>query len=81
MSVDVTLLFAIWMGSSILLVPLLGLTMRYGIPAVLEAVIDFRTRWSASGADAQRRIERLERELARTRRELARLAEEQVNRW
>jgi hypothetical protein len=82
MPIDLTMLFTIWMAGAILLVPLLGLTLRFGVPPFLEAVDRFRTRWGGFGAmHAEQRIVRLERELERTRRELERLAQDRADRW
>ncbi|HEV2149539.1 MAG TPA: hypothetical protein VGR37_19215 [Longimicrobiaceae bacterium] len=69
LNVDLTSLAAIWMGGSVLLVPLAGLTARYGLRPLVESV----ARMRAAGGDAalEARFAALERRME----EMARAAD------
>ncbi len=76
-NVDLTALAAIWMGGSVILVPLAGLTARYGIRPLLESVA--RLRAAGRGGDAEAlegRFAALERGMDDLARAVDRLAEE-----
>ena len=68
-NVDLTALAAIWMGGSVLLVPLAGITARYGIRPLLDSV----ARMRAAGA-ARREAEALEGRFAALERGMDDLA-------
>ena len=63
-NVDLTLLSAIWMGGSVLLVPLAGLTARFGIAPLLDSGARVRTAGRRGGAALDTRFEALEQRRA-----------------
>ena len=65
---DITLIAALWLGSSVLMLPLLALTARFGLVPLVEAVADMRA------AGRTPRSAALERRLATVERALAELA-------
>lgn len=75
LNVDLTSIAAIWMGGSVLLVPLAGLTARFGIMPLLDSVARLRAAGRA-GEAPDTRLEALERRLAELARAVDRLAEE-----
>lgn len=77
-NVDLTALAAIWMGGSVLLVPLAGITARYGIRPLLDSVARMRAAGVArSETEAlEGRFAALERGLDDLARAVDRLAEE-----
>ncbi len=78
LNVDLTLITAIWMGGSVLLVPLAGLTARFGLKPLLESVARVRAagREAQGGAEAQARFDALEARLAELAAAVERLASE-----
>lgn len=76
-NVDLTALAAIWMGGSVILVPLAGLTARYGIRPLLDSVARLRAAGHRGDAEAlEGRFAALERGLDDLSRAVDRLAEE-----
>lgn len=62
--VDITTVVAIWMGGLILLVPLAGLTARFALKPVLDAVAGVRRAGAGVSADEfELRFARFERQL------------------
>lgn len=73
MDVDITALVAIWMGGLILLVPLAGLTARFALEPVLDAVARVRRAGAGVSADEfELRFARFERQLDTIAETLAR---------
>jgi hypothetical protein len=72
MHIDITTVVAIWMGGAILLVPLLALALRFGLPPVLEAVAELRR--ARVDRPAEERMARMEARLARLAEVVERLA-------
>jgi hypothetical protein len=76
-NVDLTALAAIWMGGSVILVPLAGITARYGIRPLLDSVARLRAAGARPETEAlEGRFEALERGLEDLARAVDRLAEE-----
>ncbi|MEW5928802.1 MAG: hypothetical protein AB1941_15175 [Gemmatimonadota bacterium] len=76
-NVDLTALAAIWMGGSVLLVPLAGITARYGIRPLLDSVARLRAAGARPDTEAlEGRFAALERGLDDLGRAVDRLAEE-----
>jgi hypothetical protein len=76
-NVDLTALAAIWMGGSVLLVPLAGITARYGIRPLLDSVAGVRASGARGDADAlESRFAAMERGLDDLAQAVDRLAEE-----
>jgi hypothetical protein len=63
LSIDLTTLVAIWMGGLLILVPLIGMTMRLGLVPLLRAVAELR-RGTAGNERLEEQIGGLERRLA-----------------
>jgi hypothetical protein len=77
LNVDLTALAAIWMGGSVILVPLAGLTARYGIRPLLDSVARLRAAGGRGEAEAlEGRFAALERGMDDLARAVDRLAEE-----
>ncbi len=74
--VNLTVLAALWMGGSVLLVPLAGLTARFGLKPVLDSVARVRAAGRGDFAALERRFEVLERGLDELTRAVDRLADE-----
>jgi len=74
--VDLTVLAALWMGGCVLLVPLAGLTARFGLKPVLDSVARLRAAGRGDSAALERRFEVLERGLDELTRAVDRLAAE-----
>ncbi|HEV2734068.1 MAG TPA: hypothetical protein VGV85_04480 [Longimicrobiaceae bacterium] len=76
-NVDLTALAAIWMGGSVILVPLAGITARYGIRPLLDSVARLRAAGAPGESEAlEGRFAALERGLDDLSRAVDRLAEE-----
>lgn len=76
-NVDLTALAAIWMGGSVILVPLAGLTARYGIRPLLDSVARLRAAGTRPETEAlEGRFAALERGLDDLARAVDRLADE-----
>jgi hypothetical protein len=76
-NVDLTALAAIWMGGSVLLVPLAGITARYGIRPLLDSVARLRAAGARPDTEAlEGRFAALERGVDDLARAVDRLAEE-----
>jgi hypothetical protein len=82
MQLDLTTVAAIWTGGLVLLVPLLGLTLRYGLAPFLESLARARAVWSAEdpGATAER-LRGVEARLGDLSRAVERLAEREAARY
>lgn len=52
MHIDVTEVAAIWMGGLLLLVPLLGLTLRFAVKPLLDSVARLREAGAAAASEA-----------------------------
>jgi hypothetical protein len=78
MHIDITTVVAIWMGGAILLVPLLALLLRFGLPPVLEAVAELRR--ARVSQHAEERLARMESRLTRLTEAVERLAEAERSR-
>ncbi len=78
MNVDLTLITAIWMGGSVLLVPLAGLTARYGLKPLLDSVARMRAADRSAGNEAELdvRFAAVERRLRDLAQSVDRLAAE-----
>lgn len=76
LNVDLTTLAAIWMGGSALLVPLAGLTARFGLRPLVDSVARMRAARPADDAGMQTRFEALERRMEEMARAVDRLADE-----
>ena len=62
---DITLIAALWLGSSVLMLPLLAFTARFGLVPLVEAVADLRAAGrTPRSAALERRVAGLERTLA-----------------
>jgi hypothetical protein len=62
---DIVLVAAVWLGSSVLMLPLLAFTARFGLVPLVEAVAEVRAAGRAPRAAAlERRLAHLERTLA-----------------
>jgi membrane protein implicated in regulation of membrane protease activity len=78
LEIDVTSVFAIWMGGVIILVPLLGLTLRYGVSPFLVVLAGVRGTSGRGGsgdagvavrlAQLEARLEAIEADVALSRR-------------
>lgn len=75
-TLDLTSLAAIWMGGSALLVPLAGLTARWGLRPLVDSVARMRAAGARGDAGLEARFAELERKLEETVRALDRLADE-----
>lgn len=76
-NVDLTALAAIWMGGSVILVPLAGITARYGIRPLLDSVARLRAAGPRAESEAlEGRFAAMERSLDDLARAVDRLAEE-----
>lgn len=74
---DLTLIAAIWMGGSILLVPLAGLAARFGLKPLLDSVARVRAAGRDDRAEAlASRVRALETGLDELARAVDRLADE-----
>ena len=70
LNIDLTAIIAIWMGGLLLLVPMIGLTLRFGITPVLGALARYRRAAAVEQAATELRVQlaELERRLARVER-------------
>lgn len=76
-NVDLTALAAIWMGGSVLLVPLAGITARYGIRPLLESVARVRAAGARGHVEVlESRFAAMEQGLDDLSRAVDRLTEE-----
>jgi hypothetical protein len=75
-SLDLNLVVALWMAGAVLLVPLVGLSVRFGLVPLLDAVTRLRSVRATGETDpqVQERLARLETRLARACAELAELS-------
>ena len=73
MRLDLTTIAIAWIGGSLLLMPLLLLTIRSGVLPLLAAVERVREKRAWRGAGMERRLERTEAQLARLSAELEQL--------
>lgn len=69
-NVDLTMIAAIWMGAALLMVPLVGLTARFGFKPLLDSVARMRASDRATRDQAEQdaryaALERRVRELTR----------------
>ena len=77
LNIDLTAISAIWMGGSVLLVPLAGLTARFGIKPLLDSVARVRAAGhGGEAADLEARFDAMERGLRDLARSVERLSEE-----
>lgn len=76
LNLDLTSIAAIWMGGSVLMVALAGLTARFGLVPLLDSVARLRAAGRAQAAAPDARLEALERRLAELARAVDRAAEE-----
>lgn len=76
MNVDLTTIVAIWLGAAVLIIPLLGLTARFGLVPILDAVTRMRGSRPAAGLDeeTERRFAGLEARLSRACQQIAELS-------
>lgn len=76
-TIDLTAISAIWMGGSVLLVPLAGLTARFGIKPLLDSVARVRAAGRhGEAAELEARFEAMEQGFRDLARSVERLAEE-----
>ena len=67
---DLTTIAALWMGGALLMVPLLGMTLRFGFAPAIRAVADFRRAGKADGdASLRERVRELEARVAAMERD------------
>jgi membrane protein implicated in regulation of membrane protease activity len=71
-SVDLTAVAAIWMGGVLLLVPLIGLTLRYAVSPFIATIAGVRAAARQATADTslRLRLEEMEERLAGMEAEL-----------
>jgi hypothetical protein len=72
---DLTTLAIVWLASSIVLIPLLVVAVRFAVLPLLETVARVRNGTGAGDAAVEQRLARAEASLARMAREIERLAE------
>jgi hypothetical protein len=80
MQLDLTTVAAIWMGGLVLLVPLIGLTLRFGFVPFLESLARVRAAWARDPAsvDTAERLGDVEARLGELCRDVERLAEREA---
>jgi len=63
--IDYTTLLAIWMVLAVMLVPLVGFTLRFGVTPLVGAIAELRRRGGREGeAELRRRVKDLEARVA-----------------
>jgi hypothetical protein len=76
LTLDLTSLAAIWMGGSILLVPLAGLTARWGLRPLVDSVARMRAAGAPADAGLEARFAAMERRMEEMARAVDRIADE-----
>ncbi|MBA4158868.1 MAG: hypothetical protein H0X65_15520 [Gemmatimonadetes bacterium] len=79
LNLDLNLVVALWMGGAVLMVPFLGLTARFGLVPLLDAVTRMRAARSVHALDedqVEERFARLESRLARVCETVAALVDD-----
>ncbi len=71
LNIDVTAIVGILMAGAVLLIPILGLTARFVVPPIIEAVAQARAVHGSARtlAGLEKRLVRLERQIERLSRE------------